>query len=814
MSRRRSLRSLGVLVGSVVGAAVTCLSVAAVAAVRSPPPSLPLLAGCLALLVAGVRCHLKVRLGAERVEINWNEAALILAFAVLPSPWVVLITPVAVGANYVQRRFAPIKTVYNAASCTVAAAAASGFLALTGASRPFAGLNLLALAGAATLAALVSLTATRAVVAVVREVSVFAILRESGSVPAFTLIGNLGLAASVLVLFQYDPRLIITLPPVGLLLHGAYVGLFRAHQERQAGRRQPSAIRHLTADLDELGVIRRTAREVAVLMQADAVDVEVLDPEGSPSLLYRHFRRGDPWIGPPKEARRLPGQVAARVSITGQGKAPIGEVRVWLASSAANLTLSSSDQDAVEILAAAAATALGNARIYAEQRRLARTDRTTGLPTRQVLLERIEETGCGTTRPSVALILIDITGFRGVVRTLGHDTAEELLARTGRQLGAAGAGEDLAFVAGDDFAVYLSDASDPARVRDLARSLVDAVAEPLQLPVGTVTLDAVAGIAYSPVPVTSGVELLRQATYAMEQARARNLKADFYEPGEDMLGGPSAVIMASELHEALENGELDFHYQPIVHLLSRAPVAVEALVRWTHPTKGLMLPREFMPVLEQSRDHTRFVTWQLDQALRARARWNVDRDLPISVNLAARCFLDRAFPKQVRTALERWQVAPDQLMLELTDTPALTGSATATAVLNGLLDLGVRIAIDSFGTGHGSLIGLLELPATDLKIGNDFVRLVLVDGRAMGVVRMAIELGRLSDLRVTALGVPDEEHVEALQRVGCDVGQGNYLAPPMLASELRDYLAAAPPAPVDEEAGVIALDRKRLVRRR
>jgi diguanylate cyclase (GGDEF)-like protein len=678
-------------------------------------------------------------------------------------------------------------------------------------------MDLLILAGAATMAALVTFIATGTVVAVVGGVDFFAMWRASGSVFAFTLVGNFSLAAGVLLLSRHDPRLIIGLAPGAFLLHKGYVQQFRAHQERQAGRRKPAAITHLTADLNEPGIIRRTAEEVAILMQADAVDVEVLDAKGSPSLLYRHFRRGDPWIGTPREARSLPGQLAARVSISGEGQAPIGEVRVWLAASASDLAISSSDQDAVEILAAAAATALANARVHAEQRRLARTDRTTGLPTRQVLLERIEETGrqpVGATRPSVALILIDITGFRGVVRALGHDTAEELLARTGRRLRAAGAGEDLAFVAGDDFAVYLDDAGDPARVRDLALALVDAVAEPLQLPVGTVTLDAVAGIAYSPVPVTSGVELLRQAIYAMEQARTGNVQADFYDPGEDTLGGPAAVVMASELHEALETGELEFHYQPIVQLPSRAPLAVEALVRWIHPTKGLMLPPEFMPVLEQSRDHGRFVSWQLDQALQARALWGDDRDLPISVNLAAQCFLDKAFPKQVRTALDKRNVAPDQLMLELTDTPALTGSATATAVLTGLLDLGVRIAIDSFGTGHGSLIGLLDLPATDLKIGREFVRLMSTDGRAMGVVRMAIELGRLSGLRVTALGVPDEEHVEALQRAGCDVGQGNYLAPPMLASELHDYLATAPPTPPDHEARIIQLDSQRLVRRR
>jgi EAL domain-containing protein (putative c-di-GMP-specific phosphodiesterase class I) len=328
-----------------------------------------------------------------------------------------------------------------------------------------------------------------------------------------------------------------------------------------------------------------------------------------------------------------------------------------------------------------------------------------------------------------------------------------------------------------------------------------------------VTLDAAAGIAYSPVPVTSGVELLRQATVALEQARLRDLRADFYDPAEDTLGGPAAVVMASELHEALREGELDFHYQPIVSLASRAPLAIEALVRWNHATKGLLLAGEFMPVLEQSRDHAAFVAWQLDQAVRLRALWG-GRDLPISVNLAARCFLDTAFPRQVAGVLASWGVRPDQLMLELTDTPTLTGSATAATVLTELRELGVRIAIDSFGSGYSSLTRLLEVPATDLKIGSEFVRLMLADGRAAGVVRMAVELGRQSDLRVIALGVPDDDHVRALQRAGCDAAQGNHLARPMLASELRNYLATVRSAVAEEDAGIIQLDSKRLVRRR
>ena len=804
------------LVGSTVAAAAGCLAIAGAAAARSPLPPPLLLAGCLIMIIAGVRLHHKVRLGAQRFEFTWSEAALILAVATTPSAWVVLLTPIAVGANFAQRRITPIKTVYNVASYTTAAASTAAVLALSDTSRPFVGTDLIVLISAGAIAGLVTHLEVSAVVAVVQDVRVFATWRASGGLPALTLAGNLGLATIVLLLVRYDRRFIIALPVVVFLLHQGYVGRFRAHQERQAGRRKSVAISRLTADLDEPGIVRRTAEEAATLLQADAVDVELYGANGSPASLYRHRRHGHSWTGSPRDVPLLPAQLAASVHIAGQGQAPIGDLRVWLAASAADLAISPADLDAVEILSATAAGALANARIHAEQTRLARTDRTTGLPTRHVLFERIEAAG---QRPpaaaprSVALILVDITGFRGVVRTLGHDTAEELLARTGRQLRDAGAGENLAFVAGDDFAVFLDDAGDPAQVRDLALALVDAVAEPLALPVGTVTLDAAAGIAYSPFPVTSGVELLRQATVALEQARTRDLRADFYDPAEDTLGGPAAVVMASELHEALGMSELDFHYQPIVNLTSMTPLAVEALVRWNHPSKGLLLAREFMPVLEKSRDHAAFVAWQLDRAVRLRALWG-DRLLPISVNLAARCFLDTAFPQQVAAALARWDVRPDQLMLELTDTPTLTGSATAATVLTELRDLGVRIAIDSFGTGYSSLTGLLEVPATDLKIGSEFVRLMLADGRAAGVVRMAVELGRQSDLRVIALGVPDDDHVRALQRVGCDAAQGNHLARPMLASELVKYLATAPPAVAEEEAGIIQLDSKRLLRRR
>ena len=236
------------------------------------------------------------------------------------------------------------------------------------------------------------------------------------------------------------------------------------------------------------------------------------------------------------------------------------------------------------------------------------------------------------------------------------------------------------------------------------------------------------------------------------------------------------------------------------------PVAAEALVRWRHPTKGLLRPAEFLPVLERSHDHARFLAWQLQRALSDRAMWG-DRDLPICVNLAARCLLDRELPNQVAAALHAAGVNGDQLMLELTETAAAAGPVDE--VLDELRGLGVRLAIDGFGTGHSSLTKLLQVPATDLKIAAEFVRDMLVSDQAAAICRLAVELGRSCGLHVTALGVTTAQHVTALTGLGCDAAQGRHLVPPLTPAALRDYLLDAPTKPAAPEADVIPLHARR-----
>lgn len=797
-------------------AAITLVIAGVMAARLAPPPPLTL-AGCMVLLFAGVRFHLPIRLGAQRVELAWTEAGFVLALAIAPAPWVVLLTPVAVGAVFAQRRFAPIKTLYNVAHNTAGVAVAAGVLALAAASRPFAGAELAALAAAGVAGGLITYLAVAAVVAVTQDVPLLATWRAAAGLQLLTLAGNLAVALTVLVLARHDPRMVAALPIVVLCLHQGYEGRLRGHQEREAGQQHAAAVGRLTSDLDEPSVLRRAAEDACVLADVEVVDVELPAHAGGPATLYRHSRHAAPWNGDPTAAPPPPGRLVAELPVPTDDDARPGRLRAWLIGGAPDLELGPFEKSALGSLARHTGAAVRNARLHAQQTYHATHDRLTGLPARPLLIDQVEAPlRARHTRISddavwqpIALLVIDITGYRELVRTLGHDVAESLLAETARRLQAAtDDAEYVAHIGVEDFGVYLPAPTSPAHVRGRALRLLAAVAEPVQLDATQVTLSAAAGAAYSPTPVGSGAELLRQASVALDQARANNLPFDFYDPATDDLGGPAAVVLTSELHAALDDDQLDLHFQPILHLPSGAPLAMEALLRWEHPTKGLLYAGDFITALEHSPDHGRFVAWQLRRALYTRAMWG-DRDLPVSINLAARCLLDRRFPDQVAAALQRADVSADQLILEIAETATLTQIGLVGDVLTELRLLGVKIAIDNLGAGDSSLFNLLRVPATHVKVDGYHVRQMLVDPDSMAVVCLGLDLGRRANLQVVAVGVASPEHLTALQQLGCDTAQGPHLARPLLTDELATYLANAPELPKEPADVVIPLDSRR-----
>ncbi len=553
-------RRLQFLVGAAVVLASACLAAAiATASTTGAAPNPPAAVLCAGLLLASLRFHLQIRLGAQRLLLTWFEAAVMLTLAVIPPAWVVLLTPVAVSLG-LAGRVAPIKLLYNVAVHTIAAAAAAGIAGAASGHHPLTPRGAAVLAAAGVVSGLITHVLVAAAIAAAEDTSVLASWRAGAGLQLLTAAGNVPAALLVLTLARQDLRLVAALPLVALCLHQGYVGRLRGYQERVAGQRQLKALAALGADLDQPAVVRRAAAEVGALVAADVVEIRLAATGSEPPVLFRHHRRGEPWTGPPQEAPPVPARRVAQLAIAGDTRSPAGELRIWIAGGHPDLRLSERDEVAVASLVAAIPAALANARAHAMQTYHATHDRITALPDRPRLLAHIDTEL--TPRPAtasgpVALILIDLSGYREIVRTLGHDVAERLLAHAADHLRhATESGEYLAHVGADDFAVFVPDATDPAFVRRRAQQLLHAIAAPIRLDAGRVTLAAAAGIAYSPVPTSSGPELLRQAIVALDQARATSLPVEFYDPSVDVVGSPSALVLASELHTAVRPGHV------------------------------------------------------------------------------------------------------------------------------------------------------------------------------------------------------------------------------------------------------------------
>lgn len=748
--------------------------------------------------------------------------------------WVVLATPVAVGVRLVRRQ--PIKSAYNISIYTLAWAAGAAIVAVAGpATDSLRGLTVLALAGA--VGGLISHVAVALVISVAQETSFTASWRAGAGLQVLSTLGNVAVALVVVVLARHDPRLIAAAACLALCAHQGYVGRLRGREERTAAARQLHAVNALAADLDEAAVTARAAAEIATLLAADAVEIDLAATAAGPGTVYQHRRRADAWAGLAGQAPPVAGRLVAEIPIIGSGE-PVGRIRVWLAGgSAGYLRLSERDQVALRTLAAATHTALANARAHAQQTYQATHDRITDLPTHDVLLTRIDQhladVRAGRADGPIALAVIDITDFREIVRTLGRPAAHRLLTHAADRLRATVVdGEFVAHVGSDSFAVYLHPAGqpdplpapagalldgrpgwgDPERIHGRVLALVNAIADPVRLEAGAaqVSLPATAGIAYSDTPAASGAELLRQATVALDDARNRvNTQVGWYDPGADV-AGPSALILASALRAALDRDELELHYQPILHLTEGWPVAVEALIRWRHPTRGLLRPSQFVPVLQRSpRDHAALVRWYLDHALRERAHWGADLDLPIAVNLDARALLDRDLVGRIAAALSAADLPPSQLICELTETAALSPLDTVDWTLADLRALGVGVAIDDFGAGHSSLTRLLRVPATSLKIAAELVNDLLVSDQAEILIRAAVDIAHHQGLQVSALGVTTTAQANALVELGCPAAQGRHLVRPLTSGPLRDFLNQAPPRPADHAADIIPLQTRR-----
>ena len=420
--------------------------------------------------------------------------------------------------------------------------------------------------------------------------------------------------------------------------------------------------------------------------------------------------------------------------------------------------------------------------------RQARHDTLTGLPNRTALAEllraALDQRGPGD--GDVAVLFIDLDGFKLVNDSLGHPAGDELLIRVAERIEAAIRGRDVvARLGGDEFVVILRDVDGIATATAAAERIVDQLGRPFRIGGNNTAISASIGIALASADALSVDDLLRKADMAMYEAKAggRCQYSIFDDKVSDRLEGRLATVNA--LRQAVGSNELLLHYQPIMRLADRSLSGVEALVRWRRPGHGLLTADAFIPVAEESRLITAIDAWVVKRACEEFTASKY-RELTLSVNLSARDLQHTSIVEAVSNALQSTGLRPDQLVMELTETTLAADSATVAASLDRLRALGVQLAIDDFGTGYSSLSYLRQIPAQSLKIDRSFVAALDADESSVAIVGAIVHMGHALGMQVIAEGVERPAQLDRLTTLGCDSVQGYLIARPQpLTSALQ-----------------------------
>jgi len=423
-------------------------------------------------------------------------------------------------------------------------------------------------------------------------------------------------------------------------------------------------------------------------------------------------------------------------------------------------------------------------------RHQARHDALTDLPNRTLLHERIRATlGDLSAAPRpLALLLLDLDGFKEVNDTFGHERGDTLLRQVADRLqGVTRADDTVARLGGDEFAVLLpgADAAGAARVAEAIRTALDA---PLSVKGLLLRVGASVGGALAPTHGLDGDTLLRRADVAMYVAKRTRQGYALYEPTQDQ-HSPERLARGGALRDALEQGALTLHYQPQVDLATGRVTGVEALVRWPHPAQGLIPPDRFIPLAEQTGLIAPLTAWVLAEAIRQCRAWQrAGLLMGVSVNLSMWNLHDPTLPDRVAALLRDHGVSPAWLRLELTESALMADPERALAVVARLSGLGVGLAVDDFGSGYSSLAYLKTLPVDEIKIDKGFVRAMATEERDAAIVASTVALGHALGLRVVAEGIEDQATWELLGGMGCDVAQGYYMSRPLPATDLQRWV--------------------------
>jgi diguanylate cyclase (GGDEF)-like protein/PAS domain S-box-containing protein len=431
---------------------------------------------------------------------------------------------------------------------------------------------------------------------------------------------------------------------------------------------------------------------------------------------------------------------------------------------------------------------LSSERIY----HLAHFDVLTNLPNRRLFNDRLVLSMRQAERygSRFAVLFLDLDNFKGVNDTLGHHAGDLLLqAVAQRLLDSLRKIDAVARFGGDEFAIMLEEVKDPADIKRVAQKMIEAVSAPVDLEGTEVQIGVSIGVSIYPTDGDSIEELFKNADTAMYRAKSLGKNRCQFFDAEMTVQATRRLGLETELRRAVPS-ELFLLYQPQSDLSGKRITGTEALVRWQHPERGIVLPEEFIRVAEESGQMGRLGNWVLETACRQAGQWRRESGIPLrmSVNISAFQLNEPSFLTTVDGMLREYQIDPALLELELSEAAALSRTQESIRVLRRLKEMGISLALDNFGTGSASLLSLKKLPLDRLKIDRSFICDLELGKENLGIVRMIIAMARSLNLQVSAVGVEYQSQLDILRNEGCDEFQGYLLAKPLAPEALEGLL--------------------------
>ncbi|HEY7416091.1 MAG TPA: EAL domain-containing protein, partial [Ktedonobacteraceae bacterium] len=426
-------------------------------------------------------------------------------------------------------------------------------------------------------------------------------------------------------------------------------------------------------------------------------------------------------------------------------------------------------------------------------------DHMTGLPNRRLFLDRLQRSFARAKRTpdyKYAVLFVDIDGFKAFNESMGATIGDLVIVEMGRRIAACLRNDDtvarpkgklpiadmLSLLGGDEFTVLLENIIDPSDAMRVARRIMGAVAVPFVADHQQVMVSASIGIALSTTPHEKAEDLLQDADVAMRRAKARGgARCDVFDEAMHKQA-LRRLTLESELQTALDRGQFQLCYQPVIHLQSNQTAGFEALLRWQHPEQGLISPHKFLEAAENFGLLFSIGKWVVRDACRQMYEWQVRNLLPerfmMTVNISARQLSNANFVPDIKSAIKETGIDPARLQLEINENAVITDLKQSAEVIHQLRHLGVRISIGDFGTGLSSLGWLRRCPLDELKIDRSLISSMAADNASCDVVQLIVEMGKSLKLKVVAEGVESISQLDLLKKLNCEYAQGHFFSQP------------------------------------